>query len=77
MVKFSRSLLPAYVYVYILWVCEQERERVLEREPVCVRVPVCVCVMFQLPFSPCLSSQNSGLWPWLQMKQRMFGWVST
>lgn len=43
MVKFSRSLLPAYVYVYILRVCEQERERVLEREPVCVRVPVCVC----------------------------------
>lgn len=43
MVKFSRSLLPAYVYVYILRVCEQERERVLEREPVCVHVPVCVC----------------------------------
>lgn len=43
MVKFSWSLLPAYVYVYILRVCEQERERVLEREPVCVRVPVCVC----------------------------------
>lgn len=38
---------------------------------------VCLYVMFQLPFSPCLSSQNSGLWPWLQMKQRMFGWVRT